>query len=99
MKPIITLVGLALALGTPLATLADEGSPPVSAATPAISTSAASTAMNGAEKINLVVVKSEKQSPLADFVMPKYLTIQQENDARQREYDALFNITPAFHSP
>jgi hypothetical protein len=98
MKPLITSVALALALGAPLAALADEGSSPSNApATTAISGSAPATATKETEKTGLVVVKSEKRrDPLADFVMPKYLTIQQENEARQRAYEALFGLN---HTP
>ena len=97
MKPILTFVALAIALGAPLAALADEGTPPSNApATTAISGNAAPAVTKDSETTNLVVVKSVKRSPLSDFVMPKYLTIQQENDAHQREYEALFGLN---HTP
>jgi len=97
MKPILTLVALAIALGAPLATLADEGTMPSNApAATAISSNAAPAVTKDSDTTNLVAVKSVKSSPLSDFVMPKYLTIQQENDARQREYEALFGLN---HTP
>jgi hypothetical protein len=97
MKPILTLVALAIALGAPLATLADERNMPSNApATTAISSNAAPAVTKDSDTINLVAVKSVKRSPLSDFVMPKYLTIQQENDAHQREYEALFGLN---HTP
>jgi hypothetical protein len=97
MKPTLTLVALAVALGAPLAALSDEGAQPSNVpATTAISGNPAPAVTKNNEKTNLLVVKSEKRSPLSDFVMPKYLTIQQENDARQREYEALFGLN---HTP
>jgi hypothetical protein len=97
MKATITFVALAVALGAPLAALADEGTLPSNApATTAISGNSAPASMKDSEKINLVSIKSEKRNPLADFVMPKYLTIQQENDAYQRAYEALFGLN---HTP
>ena len=95
MKHLITFAALAVAFSAPLAALADEDSAPSNApATTAISTNSAIN--KNSETTGLIAVKSEKRSPLADFVMPKYLTIQQENDARQRAYEALFGIN---HTP
>jgi len=97
MKSLITFAALAVAFSAPLAALADENSAPSNApATTAISSNAAPASTKTTETTGMVAVKSEKRSPLADFVMPKYLTIQQENDARQRAYEALFGIN---HTP
>jgi len=97
MKPVLSFLALAAALGAPLAALADENASPSNApASTAISTNAAPAAANSTEKVNLVVVKGEKRSSLDGFTVPKYLTIQQQNDAYQKAYEATFGLN---HTP
>jgi len=96
MKRIIPFVALTLALA-PLAALADENTSPSNApATTAITGNAAAPTMPVSEKANLVVVKSDKHSSLDTFVTPKLLTVQQQNDAYQKAYEATFGIN---HTP
>jgi hypothetical protein len=97
MKRTLGFVALALAIGSPLAALADEeASASTAQAVPAMTGNAASSAANSSDKTNLIVVKNEKRTSLTNFVVPKYLTIQQENDAYQRAYDAQFGLN---HTP
>lgn len=82
MKHLI-LIAAMIALSQPLAALAGE-SP-----TPAVTKDAAT-------QITIVSKPAATHDPLDGFVMPKYLTIQQENDARQRAFEATFAV---YHTP
>ena len=97
MKRTLSFVALALALGAPLAALADEDVSPSNApAATGMPSNAGSTAANTTDKTNVIMVKNDKKNSLSTFVVPKYLTIQQENDAIARAYDAQFGLN---HTP
>jgi hypothetical protein len=94
LKTILTAALLLATLGAPAAALAtDVSTAPTSQAQPAASVTMPTN--QAASEKSTLLTRAAKDAVVSPWV-PKYLTIQQQNDAAQREYEELFHV---IHSP